>query len=86
MTDTLAQTKSVTAAAPPPAKLLVPKGTHLGPVHLAVTDADRALSVWRDMVGLTVLSRSPQEIVLGPHRRSRLRRLRSTVLSQTAQC
>jgi catechol 2,3-dioxygenase len=44
---------------------IVPKGTHLGPVHIAVTDAGRALSVWRDMVGLTVLSRGEQEIVLG---------------------
>ena len=51
MTDTLAA--KPTAAAPP--TVLVPKGTHLGPVHLAVTDPGRALSVWRDMVGLTSL-------------------------------
>jgi catechol 2,3-dioxygenase len=43
----------------------VPKGTHLGPVHIAVTDPERALSVWRDMVGLTVKSRTPGEIALG---------------------
>src|SRR5262245_25782118 len=48
-----------------PEQAIVPKGTHLGPVHIAVTDAERALSVWRDMVGLTVLSRSPRELVLG---------------------
>jgi catechol 2,3-dioxygenase len=62
MTDTLAA-KPAAAAAP---KVLVPNGTHLGPVHLAVTEAERALSVWRDMVGLTVLSQTPSEIVLGP--------------------
>src|SRR5207302_4963013 len=47
------------------AQLLGPEGPHVGPVHLTVTDAGRALSVWRDMVGLTVQSRSPQEVVLG---------------------
>jgi catechol 2,3-dioxygenase len=46
-------------------QILAPKGTHLGPVHIAVTDAERALSVWRDLVGLTVLSRTPGEIMLG---------------------
>ena len=56
---------SETLTAPAAPKVLVPKGTHLGPVHLAVTDAERALSVWRDMVGLTVLSRTPAEIALG---------------------
>jgi len=62
MTDTLVQPQVATPVLP---KLLVPQGTHLGPVHIAVTDGERALSVWRDMVGLTVLHRSPEEIVLG---------------------
>jgi hypothetical protein len=29
----------------------VPKETRLGPVHIAVTDGERALTVWRDLVG-----------------------------------
>ena len=44
---------------------LAPADTRLGPVHLSVTDGERALSVWRDLVGLTVLSRTPTEITLG---------------------
>ena len=35
---------------------LAPADTTLGPVHLSVTDGDRALVVWRDLVGLTLLS------------------------------
>ncbi len=46
-------------------KLLVPAATRLGPVRIAVTDAEQALKVWRDLVGLTVLGRSPDEIRLG---------------------
>jgi len=65
MTDTLVQPKWATPSAPVRGEVLVPQGTHLGPVHIAVTDAERALSVWRDMVGLTVLNRSPEEIILG---------------------
>ncbi len=57
MADTLVET-----AAP---RVLAPKGTHLGPVQIAVTDAERALAVWRDMVGLTVLSRDANAIALG---------------------
>jgi catechol 2,3-dioxygenase len=63
MSDTVTASSSKTAAGPHLA--VVPKGTRLGPVHIAVTDAERALSVWRDMVGLTVLSRAPGELVLG---------------------
>ena len=65
MTDTLARPLSAATPAAAHGKVLVPDGTHLGPVHVGVTDAERALAVWRDMVGLTVLSRSPDEIVLG---------------------
>jgi catechol 2,3-dioxygenase len=43
----------------------VPDATRLGPVHLAVTDAKRALPVWRDLVGLTELGRSGNAISLG---------------------
>src|SRR5258705_13058386 len=57
MTETLAVAEHRKAA--------VPKGTHPGPVHIAVTDPERALSVWRDMVGLTVKSRTQSEIALG---------------------
>jgi catechol 2,3-dioxygenase len=34
-------------------------------VHIAVTDASRALTVWRDLVGLTVKSEAEGEISLG---------------------
>jgi catechol 2,3-dioxygenase len=44
---------------------LVPDSTRLGPVHIAVTDAERALSVWRDLVGLSVLERDDKTIALG---------------------
>ena len=54
-------TTTATVATP----LLMPTTTRLGPIHLAVTDADRALSIWRDVVGLTLLSRTDKEIVLG---------------------
>lgn len=44
---------------------LVPQATRLGPVHIGVTDARTALPVWRDLVGLTLISQDDQEIVLG---------------------
>jgi len=43
----------------------LPRETRLGPVHIAVTDGDRALAVWRDLVGLTEISRGDGEIRLG---------------------
>lgn len=43
----------------------IPSAARLGPVHLAVTDGERALPVWRDMVGLTVLGRDGGAIRLG---------------------
>ena len=60
-------TNAVTASAldRPQHPTLVPTTSRLGPVHIAVTDAERALSVWRDMVGLTVLSREDERISLG---------------------
>lgn len=65
MTDT-----SLAAAPPGEARHFntdarVPSATRLGPVHLAVTDGDRVLPVWRDLVGLTVLDRTEKEIRLG---------------------
>lgn len=47
------------------AKGLVPDSTRLGPVAIAVTEAERALSVWRDLVGLTVLEQDDKAIALG---------------------
>lgn len=44
---------------------VVPSSTRIGGIHLAVTDAGRALSVWRDIVGLTVLARAGARIDLG---------------------
>ncbi|MGD9739323.1 MAG: VOC family protein [Bauldia sp.] len=44
---------------------LVPSETRLGPVHIGVTDARTALPVWRDLVGLTLLSQDEKELVLG---------------------
>jgi catechol 2,3-dioxygenase len=40
-------------------------GTGLGPVHLSVTDGDRALRFWRDTLGLTLMSEEDGEIRLG---------------------
>ena len=45
--------------------MILPKDTRLGPVHIAVTDETRALAVWRDLVGLTVLGRDEAGIRLG---------------------
>jgi catechol 2,3-dioxygenase len=59
---------TVTAAAPAPTGALsplLPVATRLGPVRIAVTDGDRALAVWRDMVGLTETGRSGKVIRLG---------------------
>jgi catechol-2,3-dioxygenase len=36
-----------------------------GAVHLDVTDLDRALGFWRDLIGLQELSRSDEVTVLG---------------------
>lgn len=45
--------------------LLVPTTTRLGQIHIAVTDPDQALAVWRDVVGLTLISRNPDRLELG---------------------
>ena len=49
----------------PTASRLLPEGTRMGEVHLSVTDADRALAVWRDVVGLTLISRDETTLLLG---------------------
>jgi len=46
----------------PPA---LPLTTTLGPVHIAVTDKARALAIWRDVVGLELLSEEGNELRLG---------------------
>ena len=45
--------------------ILVPTTTRLGPVHLAVTDAEKALAIWRDVVGLTLLAQTADRLELG---------------------
>ncbi|WP_417584280.1 VOC family protein [Pelagibacterium sp.] len=45
--------------------LLVPTATRLGQIHIAVTDADKALSIWRDVVGLTLINSTPDRLELG---------------------
>lgn len=44
---------------------LLPLTTTLGPVRIGVTDRDRALAIWRDVVGLDVLHDGDGSISLG---------------------
>lgn len=44
---------------------LVPNSTRLGPVHIGVTDAAKALAIWRDVVGLTLIEADAEKLVLG---------------------
>jgi len=55
-------TDTIVATTP---QALVPATTRLGPVHIAVTDPEKALAVWRDLVGLTLLGRDDGAIRLG---------------------
>lgn len=55
------ETTASTVATP----LLLPTTTRLGPIHIAVTQAAPALAIWRDVVGLTLLSRTDDALVLG---------------------
>ena len=50
---------------PSTARQLLPEGTRMGAVHLSVTDAERALAVWRDVVGLGLVSRDGDTLSLG---------------------
>jgi catechol 2,3-dioxygenase len=43
----------------------LPLSTTLGPVHIAVTDRERALEIWRDVVGLDLMSEAGNELSLG---------------------
>jgi catechol 2,3-dioxygenase len=44
---------------------LLPLSTHFGPVRIAVTDKARALAIWGDVVGLSLVSETPTELNLG---------------------
>ena len=43
----------------------LPLTTRLGPVQIAVTDRDKALAIWRDTVGLELISEAGNELRLG---------------------
>ena len=43
----------------------LPLSTKLGPVHIAVTDKDKALAIWRDVVGLELIAEVGNELKLG---------------------
>ncbi len=49
---------------------LLPLTTSLGAVHIAVTERDRALSIWRDVVGLQLLSEVGNQLHLGVGRKT----------------
>lgn len=44
---------------------LLPAATMLGPVRIAVTDREHALGIWRDVVGLELISENPERLELG---------------------
>ena len=44
---------------------LLPLTTHFGPVRIAVTDKAKALSIWHDVVGLSLVSETATELHLG---------------------
>jgi catechol 2,3-dioxygenase len=44
---------------------VLPLSTRLGPVHIAVTDRERALATWRDVVGLDLIEESGNLLSLG---------------------
>jgi catechol 2,3-dioxygenase len=43
----------------------LPLATHFGPVRIAVTDKARALAIWRDVVGLALVSETVTELGMG---------------------
>jgi catechol 2,3-dioxygenase len=43
----------------------LPSTTTLGPVHLAVTDREKALAIWRDVVGLDLIADADGALSLG---------------------
>ena len=44
---------------------VLPLTTTLGEVVIAVTDRDRALAIWQDVVGLDLIAETAQELRLG---------------------
>jgi catechol 2,3-dioxygenase len=46
-------------------KPALPLTTTLGPVQIAVTDRDKALAIWRDVVGLDLIAEAGNELRLG---------------------
>jgi len=44
---------------------VLPLTTRLGPVHIAVRDKAQALSIWQDVVGLSLISESANTVKLG---------------------
>ena len=44
---------------------ILPLTTRLGPVHIAVTDKARALAIWRDVVGLDLITEEGNLLTLG---------------------
>jgi len=46
-------------------KPILPLTTRLGPVHLAVTDRNRALAIWQDVVGLDIVAEHGNVLELG---------------------
>lgn len=44
---------------------LLPASTHFGPIRIAVTDRAKALAIWSDVVGLSLLAETPSELHLG---------------------
>ncbi|HTN63932.1 MAG TPA: VOC family protein [Devosia sp.] len=44
---------------------ILPLNTRLGPVHIAVPEKARALAIWRDVVGLDLLSEDSNLLTLG---------------------
>ena len=46
-------------------KPALPLSTTLGPVQIAVTDRQKALAIWRDVVGLELIAESGNELHLG---------------------
>src|SRR5690349_15453805 len=43
----------------------LPLTTTLGPVRIAVTDRDRALAIWQDVVGLDLIRENAEVLELG---------------------
>lgn len=46
-------------------KPALPLTTKLGPVHIAVTERNKALAIWQDVVGLELIAEAGNELTLG---------------------